>query len=400
MPVPLASGDRKMLLISAGIFTLMLGAALLLARGASSDQDIPSVYSTASGGCKAALLLLRESGYQSETWEQPARDLPDGKGKTLILVEPSAFPSQEDRQKLELFLKSGGRLIAGGQFAGFYLPTDESASDPISGSGLKRVPALALSPITRAAPAITMAPRGYWRSSSSAVGLYGETDKPVVVEYKVGEGEVLWLADSTPLTNAGLKEQGNLEFLLATVGSPEQNDVLWDEYVHGYQRSAATTGSQRIVGWIALQLVVFAVAILLTYSRRSGPVWLPEGEVRLSPLEFVSTLGSLYEHANAGAVAVDISYQRFRYQLTRRLGLSVNAPVDDLDRAVRERGALRDDNFANTLRECESCRYDSAIPSSTTLRLVQALFDYAQRLKLSRPPAARSAQGEKKAWKP
>jgi hypothetical protein len=69
-----------------------------------------------------------------------------------------------------------------------------------------------------------------------------------------------------------------------------------------------------------------------------------------------------------------------------------------LDHAVRERGSLRDDNFAHTLRECESCRYDSAIPTAKSLRLVQALFDYALRLKLTRPQLTRSQQ-EKKAWK-
>ncbi len=395
MPVHLNPGDRKILLVAASVFVLMIGAALLLARGTSSDEDIPSVYSAASGGCKAAFLLLLESGYQVQTWEQPLRELPDGKGKTLILVQPATFPAREEKQKLELFLKSGGRLIAAGRFAGFYLPLDEAVPDPTSETTWKPIPALSLSPITRAAPEITMASQAYWTPSSGAVGLYGEAGKPVVVEYKIGEGKVLWLAEPTPLINAGLKEAGNLEFLMAAVGSPEQNQVLWDEYVHGYERSAATSANHGVIGWIGLQLAVFAVAILLTYSRRSGPVWIPQGEVRLSPLEFVRTLGSLYEHANAGGVAVEVSYQRFRYLLTRRLGLSVNSSVDDLDRAVRERGALREDNFANTLRECESCRYDSGVPPSTTLRLVQGLFDYAQRLKLTRSP-----QGEKKAWKP
>jgi hypothetical protein len=394
MPLQLTPSDRKILLITAGVFVFMMAAAFLLIRGTTSDQDIPSAYSTSSGGCKAAFLLLQESGYQAQTWEQPMRELPDGKGKTLILVQPATFPPAGEKQKLETFLKGGGRIIAAGRFASYYLPQNQAVRDPANGTLWKRIPALSLSPITRAAPEITMAPQAYWLSNSGAVGLYGETDKPAVVEYKIGDGSVLWLADSAPLTNAGLKETGNLEFLLAAVGRPEQSQVLWDEYVHGYERSAATTASSRVIAWIGLQLAVFAVAILLTYSRRSGPVWIPQSEVRLSPLEFVRTLGSLYQHASAGSVAVEISYQRFRYLLTRRLGLSVNCGIDDLDRAVRERGALREDNFATTLHECESCRYDPEVPSATALRLIQALFDYAQRLKLIR------SQPREKAWKP
>ena len=394
MPMQLGPADRKILLVAASVFVVMIGAALLSIRGSNSDENTPSVYSAASGGCKAAFLLLQESGYTVQTWEQPLRDLPEGKGKTLIIVEPAAFPAHEEQQKLESFLKSGGRLIAAGRFAGLYLPMNQVESDPLSGTTWRRVSALLPSPITRAAPEITLAPQAYWRPDGGAVGLYGEADKPVVIEYTIGEGRVLWVSAPDPLTNAGLKEPGNLEFLLTAVGGPEQTRILWDEFIHGYEHSAATSKTNRIIAWIALQLTVFAVAILLAYSRRSGPIWIPEGEVRLSPLEFVRTLGALYEHANAGGVAVDISCQRFRYLLTRRLGLSVNSSVDDLARALRGRHAMPEDDFANTLSECESYRYDSSVPPKTALRLVQTLFDYAVRLKL-----IRTRQGEKKAWK-
>jgi hypothetical protein len=392
--VQLAASDRKILLISAAVLVVLIATSLLLIRGSGSDTDIPSAYSSASGGCKAAFLLLQESGYQVQTWEQPLADLPDGKGKTLLVVEPAAFPGREDKQKLEQFLRGGGRLIATGRFAAFYLPLDGAEADPIPGMTWKKFSALTPSAIGRAAPEITLAPRAYWRPGTGAVGLYGEPDKPVVIDYKIGDGEVLWIAAATPLTNAGLKEDGNLEFLLAAIGSSQQSGILWDEFVHGYERSAATREGNRIVDWIGLQLAIFAVAILLTYSRRSGPIWIPEGEVRLSPLEFVRTLGLLYEHANAGSVAVEISYQRFRYALTRRLGLSGNSSVSDLDRALRERGELPEERFAQTLSECESARYDPSIPASAALRLVQSIFDYAARLKL-----IRSLPGEKKAWK-
>ena len=398
MPMQLAPADRRILLAATSAFVVMIVAALLFIRGPSSDENIPSVYSAASGGCKAAFLLLQESGYQVQTWEQPLRDLPDGKGKTLILVEPAAFTAHEEKQKLESFLKSGGRLIAAGRFAGFFLPTNQVEFDPLSSTTWRPISALSLSPITRAAPQITLAPQAYWRPGSGAVGLYGESDKPVVIEYKIGEGRVIWVSAPDPLTNAGLKELGNLEFLLTALGAPGQSRILWDEYVHGYQRSAASSKINRIIAWIGLQLAIFAAAILLAYSRRSGPVWIPEGEVRLSPLEFVRTLGSLYQHANAGGVAVDIACQRFRYLLTRRLGLSVNSSVDDLARALRERGARPGNDFAKTLSECELYRYDPSVPPKTALRLVQTLFDYAVRLKLIRE-LIRTPHGENQAWK-
>jgi hypothetical protein len=419
MPLQLTPSDRKILLIAAGLLVVMLAISLVLVRGVSADVDVASVYSTASGGCKAAFLLLQESGYRVEAWERPLSELPAGKGTTLIIAEPASYPTDDEKEKVATFLKSGGRVIATGRFAGFYLPVNDEATVPFAGNAWKQVPALSLSPITRAAPVITMASHSYWRDHTGsnhtnadhtrAVGLYGDLDKPVVVEYKVGDGWVLWLAGSAPLTNAGLKEVGNLEFLLSAIGAPEGNRVLWDEYIHGYERSGMTSKSRNSIAWIGLQLAVFAIAILATYSRRNGPVWIPQGEARLSPLEFVRTLGGLYQHANAGSVAVDIFYQRFRYLLTRRLGLSIHSSVPDLERAVRERGGIDDRQFADTLTACEACRYDPNVAPSTALRLVQALFGYASDLKLARSQPsrseptrsqpARSESGEKNLWK-
>ena len=231
--MPIAPVDRKILLVASGVFIVLIGAAALSIRGTDSSENVASVYSSASGGCKAAFLLLKESGYQVQTWEQPLADFSgDGEGKTLIIVEPAAFPAHEERQKLESFLKSGGRLIAAGTFANFYLPTNQAVPDPLS------VPAISLSPITRAAPEITLAPQAYWTPGTGPVGLYGESEKPVVVEYKVGEGRVLWLSASTPLTNAGIKEPGNLEFLLTALGGPEQTRRI-------YPRARALRGDRK-----------------------------------------------------------------------------------------------------------------------------------------------------------
>jgi hypothetical protein len=392
--MPLTTGDRKILGITCAVFLLMVLTAVLLNRGADSSEDVASIYSTASRGSKASYLLLKESGYQTNTWEEPISDLPGGRGKMLILLDPIGYPTNEERRHLENFLKSGGRVLAAGPLAAFYLPENESALEAPASSTWQRIPAVGLSPVTRAAPEITLIPNAYWHTEKGGVALYGDPVKPVVVEYKVGDGDVLWMSSSTPLTNAGLKEPENLKFFLAAVGMQEQSQILWDEYVHGYQRSAPRRSRNQILGWTILQLALCAIAVLLGFSRRNGPAWMPVAEVRLSPLEFVRTLGTLYDHAHAAGVAVEIYYQRFRYLLTRRLGLPVGSPVEDLDRAVRRRWGLQDAGFGDTLRECESIRYDNTVRPRTALRLVQALFGYAERMRLVVLPYE-----EKKAWK-
>jgi hypothetical protein len=382
LPIQLSPSDRKLFMIAGGVFLLMVVAALMLAKGPDSAEEIPTTYSVGSGGAKAAYLLLKDSEHGVERWEQSPNELPEGAGVTLILAEPSDAPTSEERNKLRQFVESGGHMIAAGPFVGLFLPESGIVPDPLSGMTWKKLFARSPSSITRAAPEITLAPQAYWRSESFAVPLYGDGDKPMVVKYALGRGEVLWWASATPLTNAGIKESGNLDFFLACIGSEPQTRILWDEYFHGHRRSLTASIKHSPVKWIFVQFALFAVGFLLTYSRRSGPISIPAKEVRLSPLEFVRTLGSLYKQANAASVAVDISYRRFLYWLTRRLGLASNASVDELERAIRERWGFQDANFNATLQACESAPYDSTIKPNTALHLVRTLDDYATQLKL------------------
>jgi len=382
LPIQLTAGDRKLFLIAGGMFLLLVATALVLSKGPDSNDEIPTTYSAGSGGAKAAYLLLKASGYKVERWEQPPSELPEAAGATLILAGPSDTPTSEERNRVRQFVENGGRIIATGPFVGFFLPENGIVPDPLPGMTWKTLDALSPSSITHAASQITLAPQAYWKRESFAMPLYGDGDKEMVVKYRFGKGEVIWWAAATPLTNAGLQEPGNLEFFLACIGSEAQERILWDEYFHGYRRSLTASIRSSPVKWIFLQFALVALAILLTYSRRSGPISIPAGEIRLSPLEFVRTLGALYKQADAASAVVDISYHRFRYWLTRRLGMAGNASVDDLERAVRERWNFQDANFNATLRACESAPYDNTLKPRAALQLVRSLDDYAAELKL------------------
>jgi len=380
----LNAADRKLFLIAGGVFLLAVATAFILAKGPESIEEFPTTYSAGSSGAKAAYLLLKASGYRVEQWEQSPSDLPQATGTNLVLIlaEPSGAPTTEERKYLRQFVENGGHVIATGMFAGLFLPESGVVPEPLPRMTWKKLSAQSPSSITHATPEITLVPQAYWKHEQFAVPLYGDGDKQMVVKYRFGKGEVIWWASATPLTNAGLKEPGNLEFFLACLGSQPQARILWDEYFHGYRRSLTGSIQNSPVKWIFFQFALFTLAILLTYSRRSGPISIPARESRLSPLEFVRTLGALYEQANAASVAVDICYHRFRYWLTRRLGMDSNASVDELERAIRERWNFRDANFNATLRECESAAYDNTLKPRVALRLVRSLDDYAAKLKL------------------
>jgi hypothetical protein len=390
MPLKIDPKDRKLLLGAACVFVLLIAGAAVFGGEAGTKAEIPSSYSTASGGAKAAYLLLSDAGYKVQRWEKTLQELPQAEGKTLILADPVEAPTTEDRERLKTFISEGGRVIATGMFAGIFLPENEATPDPFGDMTWKKASALSPSEITRAAPQIVIAPESQWRSFSAAYPLYGDDGDTLVVKYPYGRGEVLWWAAATPLTNAGLKEPGNLEFLLACVGGSNRQ-ILWDEYIHGSRETLASSIVHSPAKWLGLQLLLLGLAVVATFSRRSGPVCKPVTDVRLSPIEFVQTLGGLYENAGTASVAVDICYQRFRYWLTRRLGVASNVSVEDLTRAVRERWSFTDDHFATTLRRCESAKNDPYLHGPVALHLVQELDEFANRLRLFQ--GARKEQG-------
>ena len=389
MPSTLDPGDRKLLLIGGGILILLIVATVVFAPAPdeAEGQGIPTTYSTTNSGAQAAYLLLGELGYRSERWEKSPLELPaDAQGKILILAGPIDFPDKNERDSLLGFVRSGGWIIYAGNFPFLFVETGAVAPPsfpPASGVLRDTFQAIAPSPFTQGAPKITMNARNRWVTSDGAqVPLYGEPEKPVVVTWRLEKGRVLWWDAPTPVTNSGISKDGNLPFFLGCIraaqpgASPAETTVLWDEYFHGYRGSLWDYFEETPVPWAIFQLALVAVFVLLAFGRRSGPLYAPAAVSRLSPLEFVDTLGDLYRRASAGPAAVRVAYQRFRTQLVRRLALAPSISNMQLDAAVRERLGWKQPGFMDTLQRAEKAARENDVPGSDALKIVQALEHY------------------------
>ena len=386
MPAAVSAGDRKILFVAGGAFLLLVALGFLFAPSGSAGADAATTYSSASEGAKAAYLLLQETGYHVERWQHPATELKPDSNTVLIIADPGVLPNGKQKDSIERFVSGGGRVITTGIRGARFLPEDSSEYDEAPTSPWAEFKALTPSGITRAAPQITLAPVARW-AGGAGVGLYGDVDHTVVTHIPHGKGDILWMASATPLTNAGITQSGNLEFMLAAIGDKQRTRVLFDEYVHGYGENDESERSHPLMTALLLQSLVLGVAAILTFSRRSGPLRPMPAESRLAPLEFVETLGGLYQQAHAASVAVDVYYQRFQYWMTRRLGVGNKATPEDLDRAVRDRWNLHEDEFLATLQAAAAARYHADLPQKEALRIVQSLYAYAVKLKLF--PAAK-----------
>src|ERR1051326_4928550 len=350
--------DRR-LLTWAALLLLPLIIALAFLSQEEEESYVPSTYSAQTRGAKAAYLLLEDLGYRVERWEQSPTELPVQPVHTVLVLAGSYRPpSPQEKNALQTYLSQGGKILATGSNVWMYLPRAETEYEPLPAPTWKEYQPQLLTPITRGG-AIQMSPGAYWKDSSTAILVhYADENRPIVVSYKVGKGEVIWWAASTPLTNAAVNKSGNLALLLNSLGSATSVQVFWDEYFHGYRSSFSGYFYEKPVIYGVLQCLLVFIALLFTFPRRNGPIHpLPEPS-RLSPLEFVHTLGRLYHRAHAAHSALAVPYARFRMLATRQLGINPDAPAAELARALRSRLRYKDDKLDQLLEQIENALRD------------------------------------------
>jgi hypothetical protein len=389
MPATLQPNDRKLLIVTSVVLVvILLGAALF--RGPQQERDYPtaSSFSSEKDGARAAYLLLGELGYAEDYWEQPFSELPESASETLLIIASPELPKvqrnvsklglQEDRDALAAFMARGGRVLAAGKDASELLSAAVTTAERHS---VARVSAVLPSRLTLDAPAIEMDSEVHWQSKNAEEAVqYADKTGPLVVSYAVGKGQAIWWADSLPLTNEGLPRRSNMRLLLNCVGG-NRTRILWDEHLHGEHKGLVAVLDRTPAKWLMAQFLLVFAATLLTFSRRHGPlVALRPGATRLSPLEFVETLGDLYRRKGAAPEALETAWLRFRFELGRRLGLGPTPAIDAMAAAAAERWSWRDPSFLDMLRQCERAEHLHQISEKDALRLIGEMHVCRERM--------------------
>jgi hypothetical protein len=386
----IAASDRKLLWIGGSLLAFLLTASVVLAPpGDQSNSTVPSTYSAQSSGAGASYSLLAQLHYPVKRWENPPAELESGpENVLLILAEPNQPPGEKERDALANFVEDGGHVLFTGANIHNYFPDADVSSippDPAWKTFSPNIP----SRLGHGARQVTLQPAAYWEKLSPyQLAIYGEPNAPVVVSWSYGDGEILWWAGSTPLTNAGITKDDNLAFFLNAVKNwapSEPYQIYWDEYFHGQRSSLWSYVEKTSLTWGLVQFALLAIALVFTFSRRSGPMYVPAGVSRLSPLEFVDTLGGLYERAGAASSVVSVSYKRYRALLARQLGLPLTTPDDELGRAAEQRLGWKDEGVSELLRRAAVSTFAPKLRPSEALDIVQKLESQAARLVVRAP---------------
>ncbi|MGB7845095.1 MAG: DUF4350 domain-containing protein [Candidatus Acidiferrum sp.] len=395
MPAGLDRTDRS-ILMGAGILVLVLAfaTALLTPARRGGRAGFPSSYSPAWDGAQAAYLLLEELGYDVKRWDRPPAELENENGPDnliLILASPMQPPTSEDVAALHRFLDGGGRIVATGENVADFLPGGHKFEEGDDAEGETHFPAVLPSPLTSGAPEISMAAPTDWHPPQvDHIAVYGNKDTAAVVTYAVGKGTIIWWGSPSPLTNRGIREPGNLALLLNSIGGTRGKQILWDEYFHGARGDFWAYVAKTPLPWAFAQLGLLLLFVLLTYSRRYGTTRMPGKVSRLSPLEFVDTLGDLYASGHAGPTAVRVAYQRLRFQLMRQLGLTANATVAELARLGSRTLGWKEESLLGTLARADRNSRTLDLSDAEALEIVRDVHDYTARLEM------RTASNEKR----
>ena len=325
--------DRTIVLWMGAVILLLVVVVSVLAPNTGDDDMRPTTYNTAPQGAKAAFLTLRAIGRETTRWTRSLGDLSevDAAHTTLVLAAPRYSPTDRDAIAAELkrFLERGGRVLTTGPSGALLLP-----------GGKVEAPTIFMSAMCSTTPAdgplaaagkVTILDGDAWAGEKKVEVAHRCGQDAVVVRMPVGRGEAVWWSSAMPLTNSELTTDADLRLLLLSLG--EGRAVLWDESLHESVPGLWDAAHRLPMWWLIAQVVALVVLLVLSFSRRNGPVRAPLMVPRSSPVEFASSMGDLYEKARATVAATDAARRRLLRAITRDAGVP-QAIVDEGPQAI------------------------------------------------------------------
>jgi Domain of unknown function (DUF4350) len=368
---PGGSRDLVVVLVAGALMLLVAGATAVIAPPDEGVGLRGSSLSSGAAGAKAGFLLLRRLGYVVQRTFDPMVSLAANPATdVLVLMAPQQRPSNLDVAALTRFVEAGGVVLVAEQSA--WLPSlltrgarPSTATNPA---------VVAASPLGLGAPAIRMDHLGGGEPLPPYVTIYADPRGAAVAAARIGRGRVIYWASALPATNAAIDEPGHVELLVNAIGPPLDRRVLWDEHYHGHRRSAWSYASGTPLPAALAQLGVIGLAAFVTVSFRRRPLRAVPDPPRTAPLEFVDTMGGLYERAGATTTAVAVALAHLRRRLIAVSGLPADVDDTTLARGSAARAGQSPESLAALLARARDAAR-GPLTAAAALPVVQSLQD-------------------------
>lgn len=327
---------------------------------------------------EGTLALYRVLDQVEVTVHRSRRRMPEGEpGRTTrVLLSPSRPVIASDTAGLLDWVAAGGRLV--------YAQADprQSMAQPDTtlsqALGLTRSPGQASGGTARIAPdtglfhrRATVLWQPEWVLREAAGGderrgdwqvLLQEGEDPVVLRAPFGDGEVVVLSESSPLSNDLLRNRGlallATRLLVAEGADGELREVEFDEFHHGFRTAddspslGALLASSLFETWPGRAVLVLVLAFFVHVAGagvRHGPPLPAPPPARRSMTEHADALGHLFESARARDQALALLAGGARREAGRALRLPTNLPPEEFDHRLARHPAPGATELADAL---------------------------------------------------
>jgi len=254
---------------------------------------------------------------------------------TTVVVLDAPGLHEDEAEALGRFVRSGGRLVAGGAESDGWL--EGVVDDPplLTDDGVRIASPVGSPPAPEVDGVRTVRAAGWasWEETGELRPVLGEEGRALVLAGDVGSGRVVALADPSPVQNYRLADDDNAALALGLVG-PQSRTVLFAEGPHGYGDSEGLGALPR--RWrLALAGLGLAAAIwLYARSRRLGP---PEEKARPMPpprWAYIDAVTGTLARTRRPQEAAEPVRRQARELIARRAGLPPDAGPDALYHAA------------------------------------------------------------------
>jgi hypothetical protein len=387
-------GDRGRLLILCGVMTAMIVVVCAVAPSSQENDPRPTVTNVGPHGAKAAYLTLGALGFKTSRWDNSLAELNGNLSDaqiartTLILAAPEYDATEQKGLAAEVkkFLERGGRVLATGPSGAMLLPDAEVSPAGLLESGLCHTTPEGPGLLARAG-SVEITNSSQWTKEGPEYEVEQRCGKDaVVVRYAIGKGEAVWWSSAGSMENGELKNDADLKLLLASVGAGQ--DVVFEESLYGAVKTLWDEGKGLPLSWLSLQAALLFVLLVVSFSRRRGPLRSPVRLPRSSPVEFATSMGDLYEKAAASSAATEAAKRRLVRVLTREAGLAqgtIEEGPEAIAEALRVRLGGDWSAVSEHLQEAKRVQHE-AIAMRSALALVRALSEDAKRVRMSLEP--------------
>jgi hypothetical protein len=149
-----------------------------------------------------------------------------------------------------------------------------------------------------------------------------------------------------------------------------------------------------------VQVILLAVLLVLSFSRRNGPLRAPLMRPRSSPIEFADSMGDLYEKARATGAATEAARRRLVRVIVREAGVpvtTVEGGPHAIVMALTERMGGDWSAVGEHVQHANEAAHEDPTPRGA-LALARALSEDAERIRTAtRRGSAGAARGKRAA---